>query len=135
MAKRGLDLELCCRSAVFLLRVHFAQIVAARALLTEVSELQQVLRGAVGDYRGMLGTNLAGIRFLSRAEADRKLAFVGMGSGLDDEPPSSALGQGKRKKKKSSKSREVGGTNIASNDRKVGIVGGDSHNKKRKVSK
>jgi len=97
LAKKGLDLELCCRSAVFLLRVHFAQLVSARALVEQVAELQLVLRNAVGEYRTLIGTNLAGLKFMSREIEERKVA--GMSFEQVDEHLASQTGDGGKKKK------------------------------------
>lgn len=108
LAKKGLDLELCCRSAVFLLRCHFQQITAARALLPEVAELQAVLRGAVGSYTNLLGTNLAGLQYLGRAVAERKAGSsetMSMTMTIPGATGDSEIGKAQKKRKKSDKEK------------------------------
>lgn len=43
MTRQALDIEICCRCLVFLLRCHESAIITTYALVNEVSELQQVI--------------------------------------------------------------------------------------------
>jgi U3 small nucleolar RNA-associated protein 12 len=91
MAKKGLDLELCTRCSVFLLRCHQSQIVSTQSLLTEMLALQQVLRTSVGSYRMLIGTNVAGLKYMQRMVDENK-----GGLWIEDTVPNSASqGHGK----------------------------------------
>ena len=76
LARAGLDVELCSRCAVFLLRCHTSRITHTASLAPEVSALQAVLRDGVGGYRTLVGTNVAALRYLSKALSDRKSAHT-----------------------------------------------------------
>lgn len=78
MAKKGLDLELCCRCAVYLLLCHQKQICSTRSLLPELIELREIIVKGMGSYRELIGFNLAGLFFLQRKaeiEFDEKTAL------------------------------------------------------------
>lgn len=66
LLRGGVDVELCSRCAIFMMRVHQAQIVAHHAMFKPIQHLQQVLRGQLTAQRDMVGKNLAGLRFLKR---------------------------------------------------------------------
>ena len=53
-------------SAVFLLRCHTNRIVHTASLTEEISALQGVLRGSVGGYRMLVGTNVAALRYMHK---------------------------------------------------------------------
>jgi hypothetical protein len=55
LIQQGLELELCTRCAVFLLRCHQAQIISTASLLQEMLALKHIIRESVGDYRDLLG--------------------------------------------------------------------------------
>lgn len=59
-------MELCTRSALFLLSCHQGRIVASAQLLPELRRLRVVLARAVGDYREVCGSTCAGLRYLLR---------------------------------------------------------------------
>ena len=88
LCRRGLDIELCTRCCVFLIHCHKAQIVNTHSLLgmcknlkctgnitfqllsfylssDEMSEIQQIVRTSMGEYRELIGKNLAGDRCAS----------------------------------------------------------------------
>jgi len=75
LAEHGLDLELCVRCAVFLMRCHQPQILATQALLEEILSLQKVIRLNINDYRTLIGTNMAGLRYLSNVVDEKKISF------------------------------------------------------------
>jgi U3 small nucleolar RNA-associated protein 12 len=75
LIQQGLELELCTRCAVFLLRCHQAQIISTSSLLQEMLALKQIIRESVGDYRDLLGTNIAGLKYINRLIQSKKRSF------------------------------------------------------------
>jgi U3 small nucleolar RNA-associated protein 12 len=70
----GLEVELCWRCVIFLLRAHHTQLVANRALVPTLTRLREVLRPQLTQYRDMIGFNVAGLGHLKRAlEADKNV--------------------------------------------------------------
>lgn len=63
----GKVVELSCRTATLLLRLHHAQLVAAPSARPALVALQQRLRPAVRQLKDALGFNMAGLRHLQRA--------------------------------------------------------------------
>jgi len=78
LARRGLDLELCTRCVVMLLKAHQAQIVSTRSLLSEISEIQDILLTSIGSYRSVIGTNIAGLKFMHKVDSER-VKSIGFG--------------------------------------------------------
>jgi U3 small nucleolar RNA-associated protein 12 len=76
LSKLGLDLELCCRASVFLLRCHFPQITSSRVLVPEILELRDLIRENVGSFRDLIGTNLAAVKHIKRSVADKAEDFA-----------------------------------------------------------
>jgi U3 small nucleolar RNA-associated protein 12 len=71
MVQCGLDVELCTRSCVFLIQCHRSQIGGTFSLLSEIEALQRVIRESINGYQSILGSNLAGLRYVRRLlEAD-----------------------------------------------------------------
>lgn len=66
LSKTGLDVELCCRCAVFLLLTHQSQISTTSTLLPELSALKEVLKSCMNGYRQLIGTNNAGLTYVQR---------------------------------------------------------------------
>lgn len=75
LIQQGLELELCTRCAVFLLRCHQAQIISTASLLQEMLALKHIIRESVGDYRDLLGTNIAGLKYINRQIQSKKRTF------------------------------------------------------------
>jgi len=98
------DVELCCRCSVFLLRCHFQQIVAARAFIQEIQDLQAAVRSNITSLRTLVGTNLAGLRHMKRTHDEDNLKYL---SGGADFPPVPAdLEAQKAKAKQGSKAKK-----------------------------
>ena len=76
LARRGLDLELCTRCAVQLLRSHQLQIITTRSLLDEIKEMQDILQLSVGCYRAMIGINVAGLLFMQKIQQQKAVENV-----------------------------------------------------------
>jgi U3 small nucleolar RNA-associated protein 12 len=77
----GVEVELCWRVAVFLLRLYNAQVVANRALIGTLTKMRGPLRAQLEKHRDMMGFNAAGLRLLKRElEADKN-------SRIEDEEP------------------------------------------------
>ncbi|KAF8065837.1 wdr3 [Scenedesmus sp. PABB004] len=64
---KGAQVELSCRVATLLLRLHHAQLTTTPAARATLVGLHTRLRGAVMGLRDVLGFNIAGLRFLQRA--------------------------------------------------------------------
>lgn len=92
LAQHGLDLELCVRCAVFLMRCHQPQILTTQSLLEEILSLQKVIRLNINGYRTLIGTNMAGLRYLTNVVEDKKISF-------DAEPEAAPLPPPKKSKK------------------------------------
>jgi len=122
--KAGDGPEIAARCAVFLVRCHFNAIVSTSSLVPEIKSLTALLRGVVGDERGVYGENLAALRFMRGAvlEKERGEVFVGdtasestlvlgADAGAGDGSGSgsgSGGGKGKGERKKHSKKRKAG---------------------------
>jgi hypothetical protein len=64
LAKSGLEVELSCRSAVFLLVCHQGQITSSAALAPALVALRDVVVGTVGALRFLVGVDLAGLQYM-----------------------------------------------------------------------
>jgi U3 small nucleolar RNA-associated protein 12 len=67
LSRSGLDIELCCRCAVFLIVCHGSQITATTSLLPELLALRDMINSTIGAYRDLVGVNLAGLNFMQRS--------------------------------------------------------------------
>lgn len=76
---QGAHVELCCRAAALLLRLHHAQLVATPAARGALTALQARLRGAAQGLKDTLGFNVAALRHLRRAAGDAAGADGGAG--------------------------------------------------------
>ncbi|CAM9749158.1 unnamed protein product [Chrysoparadoxa australica] len=63
----GLEVELCARCAVFLLRVHQDQVVATRSLVEVLQMMRHQLRSQLEGCRDAIGGNMAGLKLLARS--------------------------------------------------------------------
>ena len=97
------DMELCCRCSVFLLRCHFQQIVAARAFIQEIQDLQSAVRSNITSLRTLVGTNLAGLRHMKRAHDEDNLKYLNGAADLPLVPTVLESQQGKTKGSKAKK--------------------------------
>jgi hypothetical protein len=62
----GLDVELCCRCSVQLLRCHQAQILHTQHLLGEMLRLRDLIGASIQGYRTLVGVNMTGLRAMKR---------------------------------------------------------------------
>ncbi len=69
--RRGSQVELLCRVATLLLRVHMQQLMATPAARPILTELQGLLRSRVQGLKDAMGFNLAAIEHLRRVVADQ----------------------------------------------------------------
>ena len=65
--ERGAHVELCCRAAALLLRLHHAQLVATPSARGTLVALQKRLRAAAQQLKDTLGFNVAALKHLRRA--------------------------------------------------------------------
>ena len=75
LAEKGLDLELCSRCSIFLIRAHQSQILATHALLPEINRLKNVLIYAIGDLRTLVGANVAAFKYVSKLSSEKMYDF------------------------------------------------------------
>lgn len=94
LLEEGVEVELCWRCVVFVLRIHHTQIVANRTLITTLEKLRSRLRDRLLEYRDLLGFNLAALGHLKRQVEEDKNAYV------IDLPTDQEDGSRKKKKKK-----------------------------------
>eukprot|EP00903_Cladosiphon_okamuranus_P011942 g11216.t1 len=78
----GLEVELCARCTVFLLRVHQARIVSTGSMVVVLDALRTNLRRQLEASRDVVGRNMAGLRILGRLADQDKNAYL-MESGED----------------------------------------------------
>ncbi|CAM9439987.1 unnamed protein product [Hapterophycus canaliculatus] len=72
----GLEVELCARCAVFLLKVHQARIVSTGSMVVVLDALRTNLRQQLEASRDVVGRNMAGLRILGRLADQEKNAFL-----------------------------------------------------------
>ncbi|CAM9821395.1 unnamed protein product [Ectocarpus sp. 8 AP-2014] len=72
----GLEVELCARCAVFLLRVHQARIVSTGSMVVVLDALRNNLRRQLEASRDVVGRNMAGLRILRRLAEEDKNAYL-----------------------------------------------------------
>jgi len=108
LTRRNMDIELCARCAVFLIKVHNDQITASHSLISEISDLREIITNSLSEYRLIIGANVVGLRMMSRfVEGNRTAYFV------DFEPPteeSSSSFSEKSKKRKGDKDKKETGS-------------------------
>jgi U3 small nucleolar RNA-associated protein 12 len=66
LMRRGLDVELCTKCAVHLLRCHQAQILHTHYLLEEMLALKELIASSIHSYRTLVGVNMTGLRAMKR---------------------------------------------------------------------
>ena len=66
---------MCARCVILLLRSHHAQIVTTRSLLDEIAEMQRILLTHVSKYRELVGTNIAGLKYIQAVKEQRQQSF------------------------------------------------------------
>jgi U3 small nucleolar RNA-associated protein 12 len=77
----GTDVELSVRSALFLVRLHYPQIVSSsHEMRSRLAHLREVIHARVGSLRKLVGVNQAGLRFLDHAAAS--ISSTGQGGFL-----------------------------------------------------
>lgn len=67
---RGAQVELSCRVATLLLRLHHAQLTATPSARRTLVELHKRMRAALQGLQDTLGYNIAALRFLQRASKE-----------------------------------------------------------------
>lgn len=84
LIRQGLDIELCSRISILLLRNFQLQILSTQLFLPELIELKTLLSSSIHSYRDLIGTNIAGIQYLIRVkkeEEEESLAFSNVQKG------------------------------------------------------
>ena len=66
LARRGLDIELCAKCSVHLMRCHQTQLLHTSSLLPQMLRLRTILTESIGSYRSLIGMNVAGLRNAKR---------------------------------------------------------------------
>jgi len=62
----SIDIEILGRCVTFLIKVHFAQISHTTDLIPVLLKLKDLLTTSLDEYRLLIGTNIAGLRFMKR---------------------------------------------------------------------
>jgi len=98
--RRGVDVEMCAGTALFVVRLHHARLTASPGLRAELSTLRATLRERVGELRSVFGFTRAGMRFLDRAAASASSDGAAGGfladTGADDDTGARSAGRGLR---------------------------------------
>jgi U3 small nucleolar RNA-associated protein 12 len=68
--------EICTRTAVFIIKVHQNQIISNRMLSAPLRELRRLLKIRLAESRDAIGFNIAGIRMISKVAMNKKSGFV-----------------------------------------------------------
>ena len=64
--EKRMNVTLACRILFFLLRTHHKQVVASAELRPILSRVREQMRGCLGEWKEVLGWNLAGVTILGR---------------------------------------------------------------------
>ena len=65
LCKLELDVELSARCVIYVLRCHMARIMNTQSLYHDMLLLREIVRSTVGNFRSVVGTNMAALIFLS----------------------------------------------------------------------
>lgn len=76
--------ELSCRTAVLLLRLHHAQLVATASARPVLLRLQRFLRPAVQSLKDTAGFNIAGLQHLQRTVKEQSSLAMEEDDGTDE---------------------------------------------------
>jgi U3 small nucleolar RNA-associated protein 12 len=112
LAHRSLDLEQCARITVFLLRCHYAQISVTAELVPVLLDLKALLVTRLSQYRGLIGSNVAGLKIMHReVKEDASAYFVDFSEPVPGGPgghlvASGAKGGGSSSSSKGNKKRK-----------------------------
>mmetsp|Transcript_12183 Transcript_12183/g.20365 ORF Transcript_12183/g.20365 Transcript_12183/m.20365 type:complete len:82 (+) Transcript_12183:1-246(+) len=63
---RGLDVELCTKCTVHLLRCHQNQLLSSDHALSDILSMQKHMQSTLEDYRNLVGVNIAGLKAMKR---------------------------------------------------------------------
>ena len=107
--RRGNEVELCARCALFLISSHQPRVVSSSELLGEVAALHSLLARAVDDYRQLTGEGCAGLKFLTRQLQEDRLGRTGLDAVLAEEGLTTSGGVGGTSKKKKKGKRDSKG--------------------------
>jgi len=122
LVRRGNEVELCARCALFLISSHQPRIASSSQLLGEVASLHSLLGRAVDDYRQLTGEGCAGLKYLMKQLQEDRLGYTGLDAVLAEEGLSGNVVKKNKKKKGKRESNEIvedshvgSGSNIKSN--------------------
>ena len=76
LLKENVEVELCWRCVLFLLKTHHHQLLHCRDLVPALAELRGMLKERLRTYRDGLAMNSAGLKLLKREIEEDKNAFV-----------------------------------------------------------
>ena len=76
LLKMGLEQELCVRVAIFVVRLHHAQLAASGESQPILRELRDQTRQSVRAVRDQAGVNLAGMKLLKRSIGDTRATIA-----------------------------------------------------------
>jgi len=74
--QRQWDVALTCRVLFFMLKTHQRQIVASRELKKTLEGMRAHLRHTLGDMKGVMGFNVAALRFIEYRTKDQSLVTI-----------------------------------------------------------
>jgi len=74
--QRQWDVALVCRVLFFMLKTHQRQIVASRELKKTLEGMRAHLRHTLGDMKGVMGFNVAALRFIEYRTKDQRLVTI-----------------------------------------------------------
>ena len=119
LTRRNMDIELCARCAVFLIKVHNDQITASHTLISEISDLREIITNSLSEYRLIIGANVVGLRMMSRfVEGNRTAYFVDFEPPNRTEESSSSFSEKSKKRKGDKDKKETGSKKKQHSDNK-----------------
>lgn len=68
VCEAGLDSELCCKCVLYVLKSHQGRVITSSTpeTIEVVMRLTHILRLSAGEYRGLVGTNIAALKYAMR---------------------------------------------------------------------
>jgi len=75
LLRKGVGIELCAKTAIFLVKTHENQIISNHALIAPLRDLRSLIKRRLEEDRDRIGINLAAMKAVSRAAHERKNAY------------------------------------------------------------
>lgn len=74
--RKGMGVEICAKVAIFLVKTHENQIIAAQRLSTPLRELRRLIKDRLTECRDTIGYNLVAMKTVGRLVREKKNSFL-----------------------------------------------------------